>query len=644
MQNSLKTRSTYWQILPYIQQQKGTIAKALVCTLGFTIFWPIMAWLIGETASKFVGTGDFKGFTKLAAASAIIFLIRSIIQYGQDTLMAKAALTIALEIRKKVYTHLQKLNIGYFETAQTGDLSYRLTEDIDRIGEVINKFFHQFIPSILQLIVIMGYMIYLNWQLTLGALIIIPLMALLISWFGEKLLRYSRESQDRISDLSSLLTEVFSGIRLIKAFVAEDYEIARFAEEAEKNRRAKYLSERIKALQFIVVGFPEAVSIILLFLLGGWQIEQGNLTGSQFISYIAGAALLIDPIATTTANYGDFKQGEASSDRIFELLAILPTVVEKPGALELPHVTGKVEYRNINFAYPPQSPLDKGGKEPQSPLYKGGKEPQSPIDKGGKEPQSPIDKGGKEPQPPLYKGGKEPQPPLDKGGQGGVPILQNMSLLALPGEMIALVGASGAGKTTLVNLLPRFYDPQAGQVLIDGIDVQDVTLNTLRRQIGIVPQETILFSGTIAQNIAFGRSYYELKDVEKAAEIANAHQFISEFPDGYQTWVGERGVNLSGGQKQRIAIARAVLLNPRILILDEATSALDSESEALVQEALERLMQDRTVFIIAHRLATVRKADRILVLEKGRVVESGTHEELLEKGDRYARYYAQQFS
>jgi ATP-binding cassette, subfamily B, bacterial len=512
----LKTRSTYWQLLPYIRPQWQTIAKAFACTLAFTVFWPIIAKLIGEMAN-FIGKGDLRSIVQLAGVGAIIFLVRGAVQYGQNVLMAKAALTVALELRKQVYAHLQSLNLSYFETAKTGDLSYRLTEDIDRIGEVINKLFHQFIPCILQLIVVLGYMIYLNWQLTLAALVIAPLMALLISWFGEKLLASSRQSQDRISDLSALLTEVFSGIRLIKAFVAEDYEITRFARESEQNRRAKYVAEQIKSLQYFIVGFLEAMSVILLFFLGGWQISQGNLTGKDFISYVAGVALLIDPIAITTANYSDFKQGEASSDRIFELLAIVPAVVEKPGAMQLSDVTGKVEYRNLNFAYSPENP-----------------------------------------------------------------VLQNMSLLALPGETIALVGASGAGKTTLVNLLPRFYDPQGGQILIDGIDVQDVTLNSLRRQIGIVPQESVLFSGTIAQNIAFGQSYYELKDVEQAAAIANADRFIREFPDGYQTWVGERGVNLSGGQKQRIAIARAVLLNPRILVLDEATSALDSESEALV--------------------------------------------------------------
>jgi ATP-binding cassette, subfamily B, bacterial len=224
------------------------------------------------------------------------------------------------------------------------------------------------------------------------------------------------------------------------------------------------------------------------------------------------------------------------------------------------------------------------------------------------------------------------------------PVLQNLELTAMPGQMTALVGASGAGKTTLVNLIPRFYDPQSGQILIDDRDIRDVTLSSLRRQIGIVPQETMLFSGTIAENIAFGQPNFQLSAVEAAAKIANAHQFISQFPQGYQTWVGERGVNLSGGQRQRIAIARAVLLDPKILILDEATSALDSESEALVQEALERIMQGRTVFIIAHRLATVRRVDRILVMEKGQVVESGTHDQLLAEQGRYAGFYAQQFA
>lgn len=575
-------RSTYWQLLPYIRSQWPTITKALACTLAFTIFWPILAMLAGKMAT-YIGEGNVSAIAQLAGLAAVIFLIRGSVQYGQDALMAKAALKITLDLRKQVYAHLQQLSLSYFVTAKTGDLTYRLTEDIDRIGEVINKVFHQFIPCVLQLLVVIGYMIWLNWQLTLATLIVAPLMALLISWFGEQLLKFSHRSQASISNLSALLTELFENTRIIKAFAAEEYALNRFSFEAEHNRQAKYLAERIKALQFVVVGFLEAMSVLLLFFLGGWQISVGNLTGAGFISYVTAVALLIDPISLTTSNYSDFKQGEASCERIFELLTIQPEVLEKPGAIPLPAITGKVEYRHVTFAYSNQ-------QKTQTP-----------------------------------------------------PVLQNINLLVMPGEAIALVGASGAGKTTLVNLLPRFYDPQAGEILIDGINIKDVTLRSLRRQIGIVPQDITLFSGSIAQNIAFGQTQFDLKEVQAAAEIANAHEFIAKLPDGYHTKVGERGINLSGGQRQRIAIARAVYFNPRILILDEATSALDSESEALVQQALERLMSNRTVFIIAHRLASVRRASRILVMEQGRIIESGTHQQLLEKGGRYARFYAQQF-
>jgi ATP-binding cassette, subfamily B, bacterial len=573
----LKTGSSYWLLVPHIRPQSKTIALALVCTLVFTIFWPIQAWLAGEMA-KYIGRGDVSSIVRLAGLAAIIYLLRGFAQYGQDSLMAKAALTIALELRKLVYAHVQGLDLNYFAVAKTGDLSYRLTEDVDRIGEVVNRFFHDFIPCILQLIVVLGYMFYLNWQLTIATLILTPVMALIIGAFGERLLKYSRRSQNRIANLSSLLIEVFSGIRVVRAFAAEDYQLQLFSEEAERHRQAKYLAEKAKAIQFVVVGFLLAMTVVLIFLLGTWQISQKNLTGSEFISYFAGVALLIDPISHITTNYNEFKQGQASVDRIFELLAIQPTILEKKQAIALPKITGKVTYKDVSFSYK-----------------------------------------------------------TDK------PILNKINLTANPGEIIALVGASGAGKSTLVNLLPRFYDLNSGTILIDNINIQDVTLNSLRQQIGIVPQETLLFSGTIAENIAFGCLKFELKEVETAAKIANAHQFISELAQGYNTYVGERGVSLSGGQRQRIAIARAIFLNPRILILDEATSALDAESEALVQAAMMRIMKDRTVFIIAHRLATIRSADRILVLEKGQIVESGIHQELLSLNGIYASFYARQF-
>ncbi len=603
-------RTNYWQLRPYLGPQWRSIAIGLVCIGGYVLATLFLIYLAGQLATPF-GQGDVAGVARLAGTAAIVFLVRGIFQTGQDIFMAKAALQIALDLRKQVYRHLHRLDFDYFESAPTGDLAYRLTEDIDRIGEVVNKLLHQFIPCAVQLVTIPIYMIYLNWQLTLATLIVAPVMGVLIGWFGERLRGFSRVSQNRVSNLANLLTEVFSGVRLVKAFAAEDYEIQRFSVEAERSRRAKYRTERLKAIQIPIIGFLEALSALFLLLVGGWQIAQGNLSVDGFLSYVTAAALLIDPISLVTQNYNEFKQSEASVDRIFELFAVQPTVIEVPNAPALPAITGKVEYRNVSFAYGGQRlPASDAAGEGQA---------------GSR--QQAADSSGE----------------LEKGLSRPVPVLHHLNLLALPGEMIALVGATGAGKTTLVNLLPRFYDPQAGQILIDGIDIRTVSLASLRQQIGIVPQETILFSGTIAQNIAFGQARFDLEAVQYAARIANAHQFISQFPDGYHTWVGERGINLSGGQRQRLAIARAVLLNPRILILDEATSALDSESEALVQEALERLMRDRTVFIIAHRLATVRRADRILVLQNGQIVESGTHAELLAAGRYYARLYTQQF-
>lgn len=576
-QQSPKPRSPYWLLLPYLRPHRAILGIALVCTIGFVLTMPMIAFLVGKIAQD-VGQGNMTALLQLPGIAVILFLIRGGFQFGQDSLMAKVALKIALDIRRRVYIHLQSLNIDAFDTTATGDLTYRLTEEIDRIGEVIHKLFHQFLPCVLQLLAMLSFMVYRNWQLTIATLIVAPLMGVLIGWFGDRLLKFSHHSQSQISELSALITEVISGIRLVKTFAAEDYEVARFWKTAEKNRQAKYATERIKAIQHPVIGFLEAMGIVLLFILGGWQISQGNLTGAEFVSFAAAVVLIIDPINIITLNYNEFKQAEASVERVFQLLQLQPTIVERANAIALPQVNGQVEYDNVCFSYSDHTP-----------------------------------------------------------------VLNGITLKVQPGEVIALVGLSGAGKTTLVNLLPRFYDPQQGRILIDGTDIQTVTLKSLRQQIGIVPQETTLFSGTIAQNIAYGQFQYNLEEVQNAAKVANAHNFISAFPEGYHTALGERGVNLSGGQRQRLAIARAVLLNPRILILDEATSALDSESEALVQEALERLMRDRTVFIIAHRLATVRRSDRILVLEKGQILESGTHESLMAQNSRYAKFYAQQF-
>ncbi|MGY2778759.1 ATP-binding cassette, subfamily B, bacterial [Thermostichus sp. MS-CIW-23] len=568
---------SYRRLIPFIRPHLWMLLLGLTCTLGFVLTMPALAYLI-EWVARSIGAGDLGQLRMLALIGVVFFLVRGAFQYGQDTLMARASLQMVLELRQQIYAHLQALDLDYFSGSRTGDLVYRLTGDLDRVGEVVQRFFHRFIPSVLTILAVVAYLFYLNGILTLTTLLIAPLMGALISWFGDRLLFRSRLNQEKMSDLAALLTEVFAGISLTRAFAAEDYEIRRFSAIAESNRLARFQTEQVKAIQDPVVGFLYAMSVLGVFWVGGWQISQGNLTGSQFLGFIAGVAMLIDPIVHITNNYSELKQGEASVERIFELLNTRSQIRELPGARPMPPIQGWVEFDQVSFAYKPDQP-----------------------------------------------------------------VLKQISFQVSPGEIVALVGSSGAGKSTLVSLIPRFYDPQQGCIRIDGIDIRTVTLKSLRRQIGIVPQEITLFSGTIASNIAYGQEHFDLEAVRQAAQVANIDTFIESLPDGYATRVGERGVTLSGGQRQRLAIARAVLLNPKILILDEATSALDNESEALVQEALQRLMQRCTVFVIAHRLSTVRTAHRIFVLEQGQLLEQGNHRELLGKGGRYAQFHLRQF-
>lgn len=573
----MKKRPSYYQLIPFLRPHWKGILLGFFWMIVFNACWPPLSWLSGQIL-RYLST-DVIEVAKFAVAGCLVFTFQGIAQYGMGVAMARATFGIGVDLQKQVYAHLLRLSSDYFSKTPIGDLTYRFTGDIEQISTSINRLLHELSPCVIQLVVVLGYMVYLNWQLTLAVLIMAPVIAIIVGWFGEKLQEQSRRSQNQMADLSATVTEDFSGIRLIQAFATEAYSLKNFVDKAEINRLAKYRTERAKAIQIPIISLLQVSSILLVFVLAAWQITNKQLKAEDFASYLTSIVMLITPIGIVTNNFNVFKQSQASIDRVFELLSVRPSILEKRDAIVLPAIQGQVEYQNVSFGYKP-----------------------------------------------------------------GEPIIEHLDLTVRPGEMVALVGTSGAGKTTIVNLLNRFYDIQDGSILIDGVDVRNVTLASLRRQIGIVPQETILFSGTIAENIAFGQVEFDLNAVEEAAKVANAHQFISQLSQGYQTRVGERGANFSGGQRQRIAIARAVLLDPRILILDEATSALDSESEALVQEALERIMVGRTTFVIAHRLATVRRANRILVLEKGKIIESGSHGELLTLNGRYARFYAQQFS
>lgn len=561
-------------LLPLLAQHWVPLLAGACCTVAYVGTFPFLAQLAGDLIST-IGGERFQEALRIIALAMAVFLAQKLAQYGQDILLAGPSLRVTQALRQAVFARLQRLALPSLEKLSSGDLAYRLTEDADRVGEVIYQTIHDSTPSTLQLVVVLGYMAWLDGPLTASIVVLAPALALLVGWFGRKVRQAEERSQGQVSELAALLAEAVGGLRLVRAFASEGWLQQRFARQVDGHRRARFRALELVAVGTAVVGSLETLGILTILLLGAWRIHTGSLTAEQFSSYGAALLMIIDPISSLTDNFNEFQQGQASLRRLRALEQEPLELPDPPQPLTLGKVRGELCFENVHFSHTPTQPL-----------------------------------------------------------------FRDLTLRVQPGQLVALVGASGAGKSTLFSLLLRFNIPQQGRILLDGKDLCQVRAAELRRQVALVPQDALLFSGTVAETIDFGRGH-DPTAIRRAAQLANAEAFILAM-GGYGARIEERTTNLSGGQRQRLAIARAVVGDPAVLLLDEATSALDAETEAAVQEGLRRAMAGRTVLVIAHRLATVQGADQILVLERGAVVEQGSHRQLLSQAGRYEELCRQQ--
>ena len=565
---SASSLAGFRRLWPLLKPHRRRLLAGAFCALVAVASFPLLALLAGRLLPA-IGAGDFSTVLRSVGLALGLFFIQKLAQFGQDVLLAGPALQVSQDLRRQLFGRLQQLDFSALESLSTGDLTYRLTGDADRVGEVIYKTLHDSLPCVLQLVAVLGLMVWIDWPLALATMLLAPLVALLVSAFGARVMAAAERSQQKVSAVASLLGEAITGLPLVRAFAAEPWLQRRFDEEVDLHRRARYETLRLQALQHPVVGFIEAAGILAVLLIGAARIQAGGLSGQGFASFIAALLMLIDPISHLTTNYNELQQGQASLNRLRAIEREPVEPPDQPHPKSLSRVRGELRMEGVRFSYDPAKP-----------------------------------------------------------------VLKDIDLWVRPGEVLALVGPSGAGKSTLFSLLLRFNTAQAGRVLLDGQNLADLRARELRQAVALVPQQSSVFSGTVAEAIAFGRSA-SLEAIQAAARLANASGFIEALPDGYSSRVEERGANFSGGQLQRLAIARAVLGNPAVLLLDEATSALDAEAEEAVQQGLKQAMRGRTVVVIAHRLSTVQGADRIVVLEGGRIVEQGSHGALMGRGGRY---------
>ncbi|HUV90860.1 MAG TPA: ABC transporter ATP-binding protein [Anaerolineae bacterium] len=508
----------------------------------------------------------------------VLAVAGSVFTFLQGMLSARTAQGVAYDLRNQLYTRIQSLSFSYHDRAQTGQLLTRATSDVEMVHMFVGMGFVQMLSAILMMGGSIALLFSTDWQLALIILVLVPVTFGFFAFIARKGQPLFKQVQQRLADLNTVLQENLAGVRVVKAFAREVHESQRYAGANQRLYDLNVVVGRLFALAMPFVFMLANLALLAVYWVGGYQAIAGHLSVGKLVAFANYMLMAFFPMFMLGMIMAMISQAGASAERIFEILDAQSEVVEKPGAADLPPIRGRVAFEGVSFRY----------------------------------------------------------------FSGGEPVLKDVSFEAEPGQVVALLGATGSGKSTIINLIPRFYDVTGGRVTVDGYDVRDVTLKSLRKQIGIVLQETTLFAGTIRENIAFGRPEASLEEIVAVAKAAEAHDFVVSFPDGYDTLVGERGVTLSGGQKQRIAIARALLLNPRILILDDATSSVDYETEYRIQQALERLMEGRTSFVIAQRIATVLNADQILVLERGEIVARGTHEELMVESSMYAEIYCSQ--
>lgn len=568
----------YLRLLAYIKPYKKRLAAAVVCIImaaGANLYLP---WIIKDMIDDVLMSKDMLMLNLIAAGILVVMFTRGVFYYGQSYLVSYVGQRVIIDVRSVLFRKFQKMPLSYYDRQQTGTVMSYITNDVSAMQSAIVDNLIELVTESSILIGSLAMMIYLDWKLSLLTLMTIPLVGFAMKIFGRKLKRSSTVIQERAAEITSLLQESISAIRVVKSFVRETYEIRRFEEQNWKNFQAAMKNVKLTSLLTPTVEFLAAIAVTFIVWFGGYEVVNEVITAGELVAFLTYAVNLANPVKRLSRVYAAIQKAMAAADRVFEVMDLDEKITDVPGAKPLPPIKGEVEFKDITFSY--------------------------------------------------------------KKGQ---PALQHISLKAEPGQMIALVGPSGSGKSTIANLIPRFYDVDSGTISIDGHDIRQVTADSLREQIGLVPQETMLFSTTVMENIRYGRLDATDEEVVEAARAANAEEFIKDLPEGYDTKLGERGLNLSGGQRQRLAIARAILKNPRVLILDEATSALDTESEKIVQDALDKLMVGRTSFVIAHRLSTIFNADQIFVVENGHLREHGTHEELLAAGGLYSNLYNIQF-